>query len=54
MGLNLHVPNMQLHELAATCHYPLHPLIHVGQEEIPQLVSIHLPLLYGAVMKIVI
>lgn len=51
--LNLRVPNMRLHELAATCRCPLHLLIHVGQEEIPRLVSTHLLLLYEAVMKIV-
>lgn len=36
---NLRVPNMQLHELAATCHCPPHLLIHVGREEIRRLLD---------------
>lgn len=45
---------MQLHELAATCHCPLHLSIRVDQEEILQLVNSHLPLQCEAVTKIVI
>lgn len=50
--LNLRVPNMRPRELVAICHCLRHPLIHVGQEEIPQLSGSHLLMQCEAAVQI--
>lgn len=40
----LHVPNMQLHELVAICHYLQHQLKHVDLKETQLPLSNHLQL----------